>query len=84
MHDISRDKLTICCSQARFACETSGKMCQKFGGRIKCRDRYELWIDATSEESMVKDVMQHGALLRVKHKNLLHKLVCIWQDILAR
>jgi hypothetical protein len=59
-------------------------MCWKFGGRIECRDRYELWNDATSEKSMVKDVMQHGALLRVEHKNLLHKLACIWQDISAR
>jgi hypothetical protein len=59
-------------------------MCRKFGGRIACRDRYELWDDAISEESMVKDVMQRGALLRVGHKNLLHKLARIRRDISAR
>ncbi len=46
-------------------------------GSVPCRDRYEPWDNTTSEESMAKDVMQRGALLRVGCENLLHKLARI-------
>ncbi len=53
----------------------------EIGGNVACGDRYGPWDNATSEESMVKDVVQRGALLRVGRKNLLHELARIERDI---
>lgn len=53
----------------------------EIGGSVPCRDRNEPWDSATSEECMVDNSVQRGALLRVRCEDLLHKLARIKRDI---
>jgi hypothetical protein len=53
----------------------------EIGGSVSCGDWYVSWDNATSEESMVNNIVQRGALLRVGCENLLHKLARIERDI---
>ena len=56
----------------------------EIGGTVPCGDRHEPWDNTTSNESMVNDTVQRGALLRIGCEDLLYKLACIERDIPVR
>ena len=53
-------------------------------GSVLCGDRYKPWDNTTSEESMINNTVQGGALLRVGSEDLLHKFTCFKGDIPVR
>jgi hypothetical protein len=53
-------------------------------GSVSCGDRYKSWDNTTSEESMINNTVQGGALLRIGSEDLLHKFTCFEGDIPVR
>ena len=51
---------------------------------VLCGNWYESWDNATSEESMINDVVKRGAHLRIGCEDLRHELTRIERDIPVR